>query len=954
MPTAPELHEHAFRAATDALLPYRVRVAALTCLAANGAFAAVDALSLPAEDIPFRTAVRLGFTPLYFAGMLLAARRPGQRFPQALVLMLGAVQALELGLLGTQLPVSDGAGVGVFPALSWTAALLFFAAFLPLPLWRTGILSSFFVIAFAALHLWLGQSSVGAVLKHAGNIAVAGAAAMVAALMVEKLRRSEFFTGRRLAAANLRMEELVRAKDQFFTDVSHELRTPLTAALLAIQADGEPRPRPHAALRPLRRLQKLVDEMLELSRVDAGFARASGEVIDLVAAVRRIVEEFASSFAAKGLELRLDVLEEIAFVRVGADAFEKIAVNLLGNALKYTSPGGTVLVHALNRAGTVALEVQDDGPGIAAADIPRIFDRFIRVGRPGAAPGSGIGLALAKELTELHGGRLVCESEEGRGSTFRASWPAAEPAAGPPAEPPPGLVLGAIASALDGDLASTSAPREGPTDGPLVLVIEDHRDLAARIAASLGPSVRTRLVHDGTEGLLLACSIVPDLIICDELLPGLGGHELVRRLREDPAMRLTPVLMLSALAEREYVLTALAAGADDAMAKPFDAAMLRARVDALLRLRRRRENPDQSAHLLKPLFRGFALALGYDSVLLLVGEADGRFRNAAWGGALAPPEDGWERADAPWAATSAARALVSARVPCGPVPAAVVGLGTAVAAPIVRGGRSALLVGIARAARTVTPLEVDSLAAASLGVAGLLDRERTVSALAQSADEQHRLSIATLSAQDSERRRLAVELHDGTGQVLTAALIHLDLARRARASDDGFATAASLVRQALAELRALARDLHPPMLSQQGLHEALRSLAASLSSPAMTVEAEIAADTPTELGARTSLALFRIAQAALANVAAHSGARRAVVRLRAEAGAVLLEVEDDGLGFVPNPSLYGVGLHGMRERATSLAGSMSIESQLGRGTLVRATAPLEPVDPVPLVRAPLP
>jgi two-component system sensor histidine kinase UhpB len=264
-----------------------------------------------------------------------------------------------------------------------------------------------------------------------------------------------------------------------------------------------------------------------------------------------------------------------------------------------------------------------------------------------------------------------------------------------------------------------------------------------------------------------------------------------------------------------------------------------------------------------------------------------------------------------------------------------------VAAPIAGAQPPALLVGFTRERRQVAPLELAGLAAAASSLSLLLERERSVIALAQSADEQHRLSAATLSGQDSERRRLAFELHDGIGQTLAAALLHLGLAGRAeRAGTDALQTGTALVRQAIDELRGLARDLHPPALAQQGLPLTLHALASSMSSERMLIVSEIQPPAVFDLGPATSLALFRISQAALTNVATHSRARRATLRLRVSPVEAQLEIEDDGVGFHSAQTLHGVGLLGMRERAASLGGTIAIESELGRGTMIRATVPL--------------
>jgi len=222
----------------------------------------------------------------------------------------------------------------------------------------------------------------------------------------------------------------------------------------------------------------------------------------------------------------------------------------------------------------------------------------------------------------------------------------------------------------------------------------------------------------------------------------------------------------------------------------------------------------------------------------------------------------------------------------------------------------------------------------------VVERERSFNALLKNAEEARRLSAAMMGAEDAERRRLARDLHDTTGQTLIAALLHLDLALRAQPSLASIATAREHVDQALEGIRALARDLHPPTLAQFGLAETLRALATSMSGPQTTIEAEISAAAPSQLPAAVALGCFRIAQAALANALQHGHARRVLMRLGFEHEALRLEIEDDGAGFSPDDVRHGVGLISMRERASSLGGTLAIESATAGGTRVRVVIPL--------------
>lgn len=924
--------ERDFRASLDAVLPWRTRVAALTCLAGSGLFALLDAAVLRASIVPFRVAVRAGFLPAYVLVAWLASTRAARARPHLPVLLLAASLAVELGVLGARLAPAES--VGFFPAI------LFFTVFLPLPR-REGIaMAALFTLGFAVPHLWLGSSPLAAVIRHVGNVLATGAIGLVAGHMAEALGRREFVAQRRLAQTGARLEALARAKDRFFGEVSTELRTPLTAALLALETSrlGEGERAPVA--RPLQRLQKLVDELLALSRVDAG--AALGQVADLAGAARRLTDEFGGAFAFRGLELQVELPGGPLPVRMGAESLGRVIANLLGRALERVPRGGRVVLRAAARRPEVVLEVCDDGPAITPTDLPRVFDRFAPLeGADVDGLGSGIALSVARGLVELHQGRLEVLSAPGAGTTFRASLPLAEAAAGPGApETLRAQALGAVAAALDGSEVLQPAPLlDAPPQGaPLALVVEDHQDLAARLEAAIGRAARVLPAATPEEALAKAREAHPDLVVCEALFRGgASGLELARRLRDEPSTRATPILVLSALTGREHVLAALLAGADDVLAKPFDGAMLRARVEGLLRLKRRRDEAQEARGLLRALCDGFAQALGWEGVLLLAPAQDGALAQLACGGAEPPPGK-WGERDSPWAVGSARPLVLDGRA-VEPGPAALAGLQAAAVAPLDARLHAGALVGHSRARRPVDARDLDGLRAAAASVGALLARERRADALAQVAEDRRRLSSAVVSGQDAERRRFALEIHDGAGQVLVGALLHLDLAGKTAPSEP-LQAARLLVLQALAEIRSVAHDLHPPGLAQHGLQESLRQLAEQLSGERPKVQLEVGPGVPAALPPALALNLYRIAQAALGNAVRHANARTIAVRVQAADDELVLEVEDDGDGFLPALARHGVGLLGMRERAAGLGGRLTLDADLGRGTRVRCAVPL--------------
>jgi signal transduction histidine kinase/serine phosphatase RsbU (regulator of sigma subunit)/anti-sigma regulatory factor (Ser/Thr protein kinase) len=410
-----------------------------------------------------------------------------------------------------------------------------------------------------------------------------------------------------LAAAETRAAELAaldRAKTEFFSDVSHEFRTPLTLMLGPLadalqDADPDPaaqRERIEIAQRGALRLLRLVNALLDLSRIEAGRASASFGPVDLGRLARDTATVFQSAIDRSGLELVVDAPEEGAIVEADADMLEKVLLNLLSNAFKFTREGRIELrVRIGERA---VLEVADTGVGIPEAELPRLFERFHRVaaaqGR--SHEGSGIGLALVEQLVRLHGGEVTVASSEGRGSTFRIELPVAQPG-------------GAVAGPA-GDPGSAAAQREGfareaeawsdvqermvqlPSIGdgrPAVLVVDDNADLRAYLTRLLEPDYTVRTAIDGADALEQIERRPPDLVLTDVMMPRVDGFELLARLREDPRTRRLPVIVLSARAGEEATVEGLDAGADDYLVKPFSGPELLARVHANLEVTRLRD-----------------------------------------------------------------------------------------------------------------------------------------------------------------------------------------------------------------------------------------------------------------------------------------------------------------------------------------------------------------------------
>jgi PAS domain S-box-containing protein len=435
----------------------------------------------------------------------------------------------------------------------------------------------------------------------------------VLAIVVETTTR--VLAERQIRALNETLErqvhtlaELDRAKTSFFTNISHEFRTPLTLMLGptedALRAD--PRVLAGADLETVYRnglrLLKLVNALLDFSRIEAGQMRASFAPTDLTQLTTDLACAFRTAAERGGLEyiVRCQPTEQVF---VDREMWEKIVFNLLSNALKFTLRGQIAL--SLEDAGDhVELRVQDTGIGIAREDLPRLFERFHRVDGAQARTqeGSGIGLALVDDLVRLHGGRVTVASESGQGTTLTVRLPKGHrhlpadqlvPADGAPHAP-------AHAAAFVEEAARWSPASEPATDPwpaavqrsepaltPLpghILVADDNADMRDYLTRVLQQHWSVDAVADGAAALRTIQARVPDVIVTDVMMPGLDGVGLLGALRADDRTAHVPVIMVSARAGEEARIEGLQRGADDYLAKPFSAGELVARVNGQLRL----------------------------------------------------------------------------------------------------------------------------------------------------------------------------------------------------------------------------------------------------------------------------------------------------------------------------------------------------------------------------------
>ncbi|WP_442808391.1 SpoIIE family protein phosphatase [Streptomyces sp. NBC_01218] len=419
------------------------------------------------------------------------------------------------------------------------------------------------------------------------------------------------------------LAELDRAKTTFFSNISHEFRTPLTLIMGPVQelrqqlADAEPslREELEAVHRNGLRLGKLVNMLLDFSRIEAGRMRASYEPVDLATVTGALASVFRSAVEHAGLDFHVECEPLPEAVYVDRNMWEKVVLNLLSNALKFTFDG-SIRISVGVQDGEAVVTVADTGIGVAAEEMPRLFERFHRIenARSRSNEGSGIGLALVKELVGLHGGTITASSTAGEGTRFTIRLPfgsahlpadairtgtatEASPATADPFVQEalrwlPGEETGMAADEPHSVSRADDEAQANHLSAPArVLIADDNADMREYLTRLLrGAGYQVHAVSDGQQALDTIRTDVPDLVVSDVMMPRLNGLALVSALRADQSTASVPVILLSARAGQEASIEGLRAGADDYLVKPFAAAELLARVEANVKLARLRNH----------------------------------------------------------------------------------------------------------------------------------------------------------------------------------------------------------------------------------------------------------------------------------------------------------------------------------------------------------------------------
>lgn len=407
-----------------------------------------------------------------------------------------------------------------------------------------------------------------------------------------------------------RFREMDQVKSRFFANISHEFRTPLTLIIGPIQRmlegkfQGDIQEQYKLVLRNGQRLMELINQLLDLSKLDAGKMKLEAAREDLIPFLQFMVAAFESQAASRNMNLIFKADEEACYLYFDRDKMEKIMLNLLSNAFKFTSDGGTIELQVVGKGEEkgkegVNIVLSDSGIGIDKEKIPHVFDRFYQVDDTDTRmqEGTGIGLAMVQELVALHQGRIEVSSNKGAGSIFKLFFLQGKEHL----EPNEIISRGGYSPH---DMPNVEPKPKEPNilakkeQQSTILVVEDNRDMRSYLSNSLQVDYHVLTAANGKKGMELARSENPELIISDLMMPLMDGKELCKQIKSDKDTSHIPVILLTAHADESTKVESLGLGADDYLTKPFSSLELSARVKNLIEQRRQlREKFNQNIYL---------------------------------------------------------------------------------------------------------------------------------------------------------------------------------------------------------------------------------------------------------------------------------------------------------------------------------------------------------------------
>ena len=549
------------------------------------------------------------------------------RYPIASsVVVCGAGAILFLGMVYQTGGEESGYYVGMILLVIGMGVLA------PLSGQQAGAIAAMFFVGYGLLPFYAKDVVNWPIfLQHLFFLGAACVEAGWAARYMDRMRFLDFKQKRELESARDELAELDRAKSRFSANIHHELRTPLTLILAPLDSlrGGEFGRLPEAVERMLatmqangRRLHKMINNLLDLSKVESQQFTIDRRAMRLAPMVDELVTGAQALADRKGVEICATGFSDLPEIHADAEAIEKVLVNLVGNSLKFTERGDRIELSAERQGDEIALAVSDTGIGIPTNKLGSIFDRFAQVDASTTRryEGTGIGLSLAKEMVELHGGRIWAESEgEGAGTTMRLLLPIGEPDAdsdeavlsddfggslglGPSIESMEAdLNLGRIGENSDRLVEMErsverwegrreaarvdSSAQQSLAGAPEVLIVEDNPDMRELLSMIVGREFRIRVASNGREALEAVGESAPDLVLSDVMMPEMSGIDLCKAIKENVETQAIPVVLVTSKAEREMKIEGLERGADDYVTKPFHPRELLARVRSLVRVR---------------------------------------------------------------------------------------------------------------------------------------------------------------------------------------------------------------------------------------------------------------------------------------------------------------------------------------------------------------------------------
>ncbi|MGK0189714.1 MAG: signal transduction histidine kinase [Verrucomicrobiales bacterium] len=525
---------------------------------------------IPCVGISMMIGLTEGFVSPYYAGLNLVA------LCAAVVLQVTVRQSIGV-ILAVLLTYGIASGYTVYAHGGW-------------PDWRLVVNNLYFLVT-TAIVVVTGSAIVGRMRFREFELRYA---------LNEK--------GAELESSNEKLRALDEAKSRFFANISHELRTPLTLLLSPLESelgrsDASQDEETRNALKMMRdnglRLLRLINDLLDLVKLDQTEMRLLPRLLQMPQFLSGMVSAVAGVARDKRIELRTEIADTLDTHCVDQEKLEKVLLNLLFNALKFTLPGGVVTLRARSEEGFLCIQVVDTGIGISAEDLPKLFHRFWQADDSSQRKyqGTGIGLSLAGELVDLHGGTIEVESELGRGTCMSIRIPPITESV--IAADTEFTELVTTASVAESDLRRRAAafssigtlednrPSNVVDSGisdrrPTILIADDERDMLEFLAGQLSDDYRVVKAADGADALELGKNGFPDAIILDGMMPEMDGFEVCRKLRAHTSTRSTPIIMLTARADEATKFKALDAGATDFLTKPFSLSEVKSRLRNLV------------------------------------------------------------------------------------------------------------------------------------------------------------------------------------------------------------------------------------------------------------------------------------------------------------------------------------------------------------------------------------